>query len=114
MANRRVDPVTGEVFGLGAEPADEEQRKRLVRREDDKDEVLQSRIKDFEEKMAKISVKLQAGGEHHQENDKREDGAAAAARASELIDIDGDRPIEEVFQDVARHLKAHFPHLFQN
>ncbi|PHJ18820.1 adenylate kinase superfamily protein [Cystoisospora suis] len=114
MANRRVDPVTGEVFGLGFEPADEEQRRRLVRREDDKDDVLQSRIKDFEENMAKISVKMQGPGGHHQESDKREDGATATAGVSELIEIDGDRPIEEVFQDVAKHLKAQFPGLFQN
>lgn len=116
MANRRVDPVTGEVFGLGAEPANEEQKRRLVRREDDSDEILQNRIRDFEANMEKISMKMQNHGEQPADSHKREDCAATetTAKTSRLIDVDGDRPIQEVFEEIVKHLKTSFPGVFQS
>ncbi|CBZ52577.1 putative adenylate kinase [Neospora caninum Liverpool] len=119
MAARRVDPVTGEVFGLGSEPTDEEQKKRLIRRDDDSDEVLENRIKDFAANMACIAERLTGDkrqrGENTEETGTLQDGNEKEGKTNEtceLIEVPGDRDITEVFKDVHEHLQQKFPTVF--
>ncbi|PFH31252.1 adenylate kinase superfamily protein [Besnoitia besnoiti] len=119
MAARRVDPITGEVFGLGSDPRDEEQMKRLIRRDDDNADVLQTRIQDYEENMKQIARRLRGEKEAEDEDSKKtrgtqvanEEGGTSEATC-ELIEIDGDRDIQETFESVHHHLKRKFPSVF--
>ncbi|KYK66716.1 adenylate kinase superfamily protein [Toxoplasma gondii TgCatPRC2] len=119
MAARRVDPVTGQVFGLGSEPTDKEQKQRLIRREDDSDEVLKCRIEEFEANMALIEDKLHGdkgeGGGNSEEKGTLQDGNESEGKtrdSCEVIEVAGDRDILEVFKDVHTQLQQKFPTVF--
>ena len=85
LTGRRVDPETGENFHVDYNmPDDENVRDRLVQRDDDTEETVRERLRVYRQNTEPVV-------EHY-----RDEGV--------LVEIDGERAPDEVFEDIAAHL----------
>lgn len=85
MAGRRTDPVTGAVYHLEHNPPPAEIAERCVQRPDDREETIRHRLEVYEANTAPLVKHYEAAG-------------------VPVHRVQGDRPIEEVQQDVLNRL----------
>lgn len=85
MSGRRTDPETGTVYHVEHNPPPAEIAGRVVQRPDDQEETIRHRLEVYEESTRPLIAHYEAEGVpvHH---------------------VDGDRPIDEVQQDILRVL----------
>ena len=85
MSGRRTDPETGKVYHVAHNPPPAEIADRVVQRPDDQEDTIRHRLRVYEESTAPLIAHYQVSGVpvHH---------------------VDGDRPIDQVQQDVLRAL----------
>lgn len=81
MSGRRTDPETGKVYHVSHNPPPAEIAGRVVQRPDDQEDTIRHRLRVYDESTAPLIAHYEADGipVHH---------------------VDGDRPIEQVQQDV--------------
>jgi adenylate kinase len=81
LTGRRVDPETGENYHVEFDvPEEEAVRERLVQREDDTREAVETRLDVFEEETAPVI-------DHYEDHEG-------------YVEVDGERPPDEVWADV--------------
>jgi adenylate kinase len=85
LTGRRTCPICGKIYNIYFEPPHTENRcdvdgSELTVRKDDREEVIEGRLKSYEEQTAKLA-------EHYR-------------KTGHFVEINGDRPIEEVTRDV--------------
>ncbi len=82
LSARRQDPATGKIYNLITDlPPAGVDEKKLIQREDDKPEAIEKRLQIYNELTVPLIAKL------------KEDGR--------VVEVDGERPIEEIQKDLA-------------
>eukprot|EP01052_Picozoa_sp_SAG31_P018137 SAG31_NODE_1271_length_9064_cov_10.148912_10_plen_786_part_00 len=81
--HRRLDPVTGKMFHIVDEPPPSEIEERLLHREEDTEEVLVSRLRDYHRNVEAI----------------------ASVFSGHVRSVDGDRPAKEVFDEMCKRIE---------
>lgn len=88
LSARRQDPVTGKIYNLVTDkPPAEVDENTLVQREDDKPEAIKKRLDLYRERTEPLIEKL------------KED--------SEVIEVNGERLIEEISEDLLKIIEKH-------
>ena len=83
LSSRRQDPVTGKIYNLITEPPPSEiDINTLIQRDDDKPEAIKKRLELFRDQTEPLIARL------------REE--------SEVIEVDGERPIEVISDDLIK------------
>jgi len=85
MAGRRTDPVTGEVYHVEHNPPPSEIAERCVQRQDDREETIRHRLKVYAQNTEPLIQHYETAG-------------------VPVHRLPGDRPIEQVQQDVMNRL----------
>ncbi len=86
LSGRRKDPKTGKTYNLLTNPPGPEvDVSRLEQREDDKEEAVKTRLSIYHEETAPIASVLE--------------------EESTLITVDGEREIDEIFEDIVASLE---------
>ena len=86
LSARRMDKSTGKIYNLITNPPPSSvEEKNLVQRPDDKPEAIKTRLEQYKEQTQPLIDLL------------RERGV--------LMEVDGERPIEEIFNDIAGRIR---------
>lgn len=83
LAARRLDPETGNIYNLITDlpPSDVDQSK-LVQRDDDKPEAIKTRLRLYRESTEPLIAELK--------------------KEAKVVEINGERPVEEIFSDLVK------------
>lgn len=85
LSGRRTDPITGVVYHVVNNPPPVEIAARVIQRDDDREETVRTRQRVYRETTAPLVAYYRAAG-------------------VPIEEVDGDRPIDEVRQDVLERL----------
>ena len=86
ITGRRADLETGRIYHLAFNPPPAEIRHRLVQRDDDTEAVMQERLDTYHREIDPVIA--------HYEDDQS------------LVRVDGNQPVEGVFQTIIHHLDS--------
>ena len=83
LTARRLDPASGKIYNLVTEPIPPEvDKSKLVQRDDDKPEAIKKRLELYMEQTEPLIAELK--------------------KESEVIEIDGERPVDVIAQDLIK------------
>lgn len=86
LSARRLDPKSGKIYNLITGPLPKGiDHKKLVQRDDDKPEAIKRRLQIYEEMTVPLIAKLK--------------------KDTEVIEVDGERSIEEIQKDLVSYIK---------